>query len=41
MSNSSNTTNSLAHTKWNCKYRIVFVPKYRRKFFYEEHMEEI
>lgn len=21
--------NSLAHTKWNCKYHIVFVPKYR------------
>ena len=25
--------NSLAHTKWNCKYHIVFVPKYRRKEF--------
>ncbi len=24
-------TNSLAHTKWNCKYHIVFAPKYRRK----------
>ena len=23
--------NSLSHTKWNCKYRIVFAPKYRRK----------
>jgi len=23
-------TNSLAHTKWNCKYHIVFAPKYRR-----------
>ncbi|MBQ2798943.1 MAG: IS200/IS605 family transposase, partial [Ruminiclostridium sp.] len=22
--------NSLAHTKWNCKYHIVFAPKYRR-----------
>ena len=21
-------TNSLAHTKWNCKYHIVFAPKY-------------
>ena len=29
-------TNSLAHTKWNCKYHIVFAPKYRRKVFYEE-----
>ena len=28
--------NSLAHTKWNCKYHIVFAPKYRRKVFYEE-----
>ena len=26
---------SLAHTKWNCKYHIVFAPKYRRKVFYE------
>ena len=32
----SNITNSLAHTKWNCKYHIVFAPKYRRKVFYEE-----
>ncbi|NGQ96233.1 IS200/IS605 family transposase, partial [Brevibacillus sp. SYP-B805] len=22
---------SLAHTKWNCKYHIVFAPKYRRQ----------
>jgi len=29
-------TNSLAHSKWNCKYHIVFAPKYRRKVFYEE-----
>ena len=27
-------TNSLAHTKWNCKYHIVFAPKYRRKVIY-------
>ena len=25
---------SLAHTKWNCKYHIVFAPKYRRKIIY-------
>ena len=25
--------NSLAHTKWLCKYHIVFTPKYRRKSF--------
>ena len=27
-------TNSLAHTKWNCKYHIVFAPKYRRQVIY-------
>ena len=26
--------NSLAHTKWNCIYHIVFIPKYRRKIMY-------
>ena len=25
-----NDINSLSHTKWNCKYHIVFAPKYRR-----------
>ena len=34
--NQDNIINSLAHTKWNCKYHIVFAPKYRRKIFYEE-----
>lgn len=33
--------NSLAHTKWNCKYHIVFAPKYRRKVFYGEKRAEI
>ena len=33
--------NSLAHTKWNCKYHVVFAPKYRRKVFYEEKRLEI
>ena len=41
MTVSSNITNSLAHTKWNCKYHIVFAPKYRRKVFYEEHRSEV
>ena len=27
-------TNSLAHTKWECKYYIVFAPKYRRQIIY-------
>ena len=31
-----NDVNSLSHTKWNCKYHIVFAPKYRRKVFYGE-----
>ena len=26
--------NTLAHTKWNCKYHIVFAPKYRRRVIY-------
>ena len=33
--------NSLGHTKWNCKYHIVFAPKYRRKVFFEEKRLEI
>ena len=36
-----NDINSLAHTKWNCKYHIVFAPKYRRKVFYGEKRLEI
>ena len=28
--------NSLAHTKWNCKYHIVFTPKYRRQIIYKQ-----
>ena len=27
-------TNSIAHTKWECKYHIVFAPKYRRQIIY-------
>ena len=34
-------TESLAHTTWNCKYHIVFAPKYRRKVFYGEKRREI
>lgn len=26
--------NSLSHTRWECKYHIVFIPKYRRKMLY-------
>lgn len=32
---------SLAHSKWNCKYHIVFAPKYRRKVFFGEKRAEI
>ena len=31
-----NDSDSLEYTKWNCKYHIVFAPKYRRKVFYGE-----
>ena len=33
--------NSLAHTTWNCKYHIVFAPKYRRRVFFGEKRKEI
>ena len=33
--------NSLAHTKWMCKYHIVFTPKYRRKVIYNQLREDI
>lgn len=32
---------SLSHTKWNCKYHIVFTPKYRQKNFYGQKRMEI
>ena len=38
---SVNDTKSLAHTKWNCKYHVVFAPKYRRKVFFGEKKTEI
>ena len=34
-------TNSLAHTSWNCKYHIVFAPKYRRQVFFGQKRREI
>ncbi|MGX6980054.1 IS200/IS605 family transposase [Vagococcus elongatus] len=30
----SNDDKSLAHTRWNCKYHLVFTPKFRRKVIY-------
>ena len=41
MTTQDNINESLAHTKWNCKYHIVFAPKYRRKVFYESKRLEI
>ena len=32
---------SLSHTKWNCKYHIVFAPKYRRQIIYGKIKKDI
>ena len=32
---------SLAHSKWNCKYHIVFAPKYRRMVIYKQIKKDI
>lgn len=32
---------SLAHTKWNCKYHVVFAPKYRRQIIYGKLRQDI
>ena len=32
---------SLAHMKWECKYRMVFAPKYRRKVIYGKIKQDI
>ena len=35
---------TLSHTKWDCKYHVVFIPKYRRKTLYKElrqHLGEV
>lgn len=34
-------TNSLAHTTWDCKYHIVFAPKYRRQAIYGKYKASI
>ena len=33
--------NALAHTKWLCKYHIVFTPKYRRKIIYNQYKKDL
>ncbi|MBQ2867855.1 MAG: IS200/IS605 family transposase [Firmicutes bacterium] len=37
----ANKTNSLAHTKWMCKYHIIYTPKYRRKIVYNQYRESL
>ena len=37
----ANQTNSLAHTKWVCKYHVVFTPKYRRKIIYNQYRADL
>ena len=33
--------NSLSHTSWNCKYHVVFAPKYRRQVIYGRLKQDI
>jgi len=32
---------SLAHTKWMCKYHIIFTPKFRRKVIYNRYKQSV
>ena len=32
---------SITHTRWNCTYHIVFIPKYRRKIMYGETKKDL
>lgn len=41
MSKYTNDLHSLSHTKWNCKYHVVFATKYRRKAFYDARRIEV
>ena len=41
MANKPNDDSSLSHTRWNCKYHIVFIPKYRRKEIYGKLRSDI
>jgi len=36
-----NNTQSLAHTRWDCKYHVVWIPKYRRKKLFGEIRREL
>lgn len=37
----ANKANSLVHTKWLCKYHIIFTPKYRRKIIYNQYRKDL
>ncbi len=37
----ANKANDLAHTKWMCKYHIVFTPKYKQKVIYNQLKDDI
>jgi putative transposase len=44
VSHHSHASESLSHSKWECKYHVVFIPKYRRKTLYGElrrHLGEV
>jgi putative transposase len=32
---------SLSHTKWECKYHVIFIPKFRRKALYEQLRKDL
>ena len=41
MSRKNDEVSSLSHTRWDCKYHIVFTPKYRRKAIYAKLRADI
>ena len=36
-----NDVQSLSHSKWRCKYHVVFAPKYRRQIIYKKLRSDI
>ena len=41
MPRKNDEVSSLSHTKWDCKYHVVFTPKYRRKAIYAKLRADI
>ena len=41
MQMTKDTTNSLSHTRWECKYHLVFAPKFRRQIVYGKIREDV